>query len=422
MRELLIVLQREFVERVRSRSFVVSTLLTPLFLAGFALVSAGGGGTDTFRLVIVDETPSALGRSAAEALNRDNAPGQDIIIATAVPGTAVARRDSLDAAVFTGEIDAYLRVPAEVERGGAAELRAEAAVEGATRRRIAGVLTSAAQAERLEEVGLDTGQLQRILAPVEIQSVRLAAEGDREVLSGAELALSLITGFFLYFLILLYGTQVMQSVQEEKNNRIAEVLVSSLRAQNLMLGKVLGVGAAALLQVGIWVALGYAIFAFREPLQQFGLPLGSVEDTLREAGPGMLVASLLYMLLGFFLYATMFAAVGAAAPTTEDAQRFTVPLIFPLVIPMLLAESVVTAPDDTAAVVASWVPLTAPLIMPMRLGAGGGSAAEVGGTLLMLVASVLAVGWIAGKIYRVGILSTGKRPTLGELARWLRAA
>jgi len=134
------------------------------------------------------------------------------------------------------------------------------------------------------------------------------------------------------------------------------------------------------------------------------------------------VSALLYLVLGFFLYATLFAAVGAAAASTEDAQRFTFPLILPLFVPMFLAEGIVAAPSGTTAVVLSWIPFTAPLVVPMRMGAGGTAPWEVGGTLLVLALSVVAVSWVAGKIYRVGILSTGTRPSLGDLLRWIRMA
>jgi ABC-2 type transport system permease protein len=128
------------------------------------------------------------------------------------------------------------------------------------------------------------------------------------------------------------------------------------------------------------------------------------------------------MLLGFFLYATLFAAVGAAMSSSEDAQRFTLPLILPLVVPMMMAEQIVSAPTDGVAVVLSWIPFTAPLVMPMRIGAAGATTAEILGTTAFLALSVLVIGWIAGKIYRVGILSTGKRASVGDLIRWIRMA
>ena len=137
----------------------------------------------------------------------------------------------------------------------------------------------------------------------------------------------------------------------------------------------------------------------------------------------MLVAIVLaYLLLGFFLYASLFAAAGAAAASSEDAQRFTFPLIMPLIIPMMMMGVIVEAPPDTLAVVLGWIPLTMPLAMPMRIGAGGTSGLEVAASLVALAVSVVLLGVVAGKIYRIGILSTGKRPTLRELARWLRMA
>jgi ABC-2 type transport system permease protein len=161
---------------------------------------------------------------------------------------------------------------------------------------------------------------------------------------------------------------------------------------------------------------------FRNQLMSFGLPQGMFSALMSGANAGVLVSALLYLIFGFFLYATLFAAAGSAMASSEDAQRFTFPLIMPLVIPMIMADSIVSAPQDTVAVVLSWIPLTSPLVMPMRIGAGGASTVEIVGTIAELALSVVVLGWVAGKVYRVGILSTGKRPTFGEMLRWIRMA
>jgi ABC-2 type transport system permease protein len=422
MRELLIVLQREFVERVRSKSFVVSTILTPLLFLGFAvgprLVDRARGG-DTHHLALVEDGAGIA--EAAASLLQAPAPGDDeLFLVEVVHRPAAEVSDSLSTAVAAGELDAYVLIPSDVWRGGAVEIRSEDVVGGSLRRRIEGALSGAARAQRLQRAGLPPEELALVLRPVPVEVTRLTPEGDAQQ-SEAGLVLAILVGFSLYMMILLYGTQVMQSVQEEKTNRIAEVLVSSVRAPQLMLGKVLGVGLAALLQVAIWVGLGAVFLSYRERLLGAGVPAALV-SAFADAEPRVLFSALVYMLLGFFLYATLFAAVGAAMSSSEDAQRFTLPLILPLAVPMMLAEQIVSAPADGVAVVLSWIPFTAPLVMPMRIGAAGATTAEILGTIGFLALSVLVVGWIAGKIYRVGILSTGKRASLGDLIRWIRMA
>jgi ABC-2 type transport system permease protein len=425
MRELLIVLQREFVERVRTRSFIISTILTPLLLLLFGLgpslvnrMRTGG----EYRLAVVDETPHRLGGRVQEILApAGEADPDNRFRIELLPGPAGDQRATLDARVTGDELDGYLVLPAGLASGDPADLRSRDAVPGSTRRQIAAAVSTAVQAERMQSAGIAPQQLGAILQPVKVNTIRLTATGEKAQ-SDAGLIFAILVGFFLYILILLFGPQVMQSVQEEKQNRIAEVLVSSVRAPQLMLGKVLGVGLAALLQVGIWAALATLIMTFRNQLMSFGLPEGLFTTLMSGANAGVLVSALLYLIFGFFLYATLFAAAGSAMASSEDAQRFTFPLIMPLVIPMIMADSIVSAPQDTVAVVLSWIPLTSPLVMPMRIGAGGASTVEIVGTIAELALSVVALGWVAGKVYRVGILSTGKRPTFGEMIRWIRMA
>ena len=214
----------------------------------------------------------------------------------------------------------------------------------------------------------------------------------------------------------------MHSVQEEKTSRIAEVLISSVRPLDLMLGKVLGVGATALTQVAIWVAFVWSALGADERLASLGIPMDEVASAASGISGWVLTSAVLYLILGFLLYAMLFAAVGAAAASTEDAQRFTFPLILPLFVPIFLAQAIVESPDGTTAVILSWIPLTAALVMPMRVGSGGASTPEVGATLALLGSSVVLVGWVAGKIYRVGMLSAGSRASVRDLVRWIRMA
>ncbi|HET8656529.1 MAG TPA: ABC transporter permease [Longimicrobiaceae bacterium] len=420
MRELWIVLGREFTERVRSRSFLLSTILTPVFLLliafGPQLLEHAHNGE--LSLAIIDATGSGLGEATAARLQ---AAGGDTHFTVATVPARASVRDSVGALVTAGGLDGYLYLPSNLLSGASAELRTHDSPPSGVERQITAALSSSVQAERLRAVGLAPQQLASLLQPVGLDAARLTSGGQAEH-SEAAMVFGLVVTFFLYFLLLLYGTQVMHSVQEEKTNRISEVLVSSIRAPQLMLGKVLGVGGAALLQVAIWVAVGAAILAYPGGPGRGSATLAAVRPFVHAAGAGMLIAILLYMLLGFFIYASLFAAVGAAAASTEDAQRFTFPVMMPLILPIVLAGEIVTAPNDALAVTLSWIPFTSPLVMPMRLGAGAATDAEVAGTFAALLVAVLVIAWIAGKIYRVGILSTGKRASLGDIARWVRSA
>lgn len=428
MSELWLVLEREFMLRVRTRSFILSTVLVPLFMLALfgipiALEVTGGGGEQ--RIAIIDEGPAVVGEQVVAALTSPPARRRDIryeVEHLRVPLASV--RDSMNAAVAADALDGYLWIPPDVVEGSQVAYRARNVTDFSIQERIRQTVSQAVHGARLSAAGLDMAEVGALLRPVSVEASRITRDGDEGGGAAGTFLLSIFAGLLLYFLILLYGAQVMQSVQEEKTNRIAEVLVSSIRAQHLMMGKVMGVGGAALFQVAIWIAFAAVLLSQRERIASaLGAPTGVMDGFLRSlVDPMAVVAILLFALLGFFLYAALFAAAGAAAASSEDAQRFTFPLITPLLIPIVLQTQIIRDPQGTLATVLGWLPLTSPIVMPMRMGSGTLHLAEVLGSLVVLIVGVGLLGWLAGKIYRVGILSTGKRPTLRELGQWLRAA
>lgn len=424
MHELRIILGREFRERVRTKSFVLSTLLTPVFFVGILfgplLIERMGGGQERV-LAMIDESGSAIGDEIARALSGPEGDDADRLTVRVVPGTAAALEDSLAAEVLADRLDGLLVVPSDILYGGAVQYRARSVTDTGLQRRISAAASAAAQGRRLEGAGIDPSMLADIMHPVQVNASRVGGGGEEQS-AEAGIFVSLMVGFALYMLILLYGVQVLQSVQEEKNNRISEILVSSMRASHLMLGKVLGVGMAAFLQIAIWIGLALVLARPLGGMLGDGGEMSMLAGLVSQVEPSLIVSVLGFLLLGFFLYASLFAAAGAAAASSEDAQRFTFPLIMPLIIPMMTISSIISAPRDALAVVLSWIPFTMPLAMPIRIGAGGTTGVEVAASLVVLALSVLLLGTLAGKIYRIGILSTGKRPTMRELVRWLRTA
>ncbi len=421
MSELWIVLQREFVERVRSRSFVASTVLTPVFFSLFLVVPALTGRPTperAERVAVVDESRAGIGEAVARAV----AAQGGAVELTVLPRPLDEVEDSLLTLLSAGAgVDALLWIPPAVLDAGTASYRVREGGE-ALRGQLALALSAAVVQARLRRVGVEPALATAVFEPVRLVASRVGGIPGAAPPEEGGILFALMIGFSLYFLILLYGVQVLHSVQEEKSNRIAEVLISSIRASHLMLGKVLGVGFAALLQVAVWLTLALVLHAWRRRLAELlGVP-SELFDALRApADPWIAASMLVFAVLGFFLYSSLFAAAGAAAASAEDAQRFTLPLVAPLLVPVLVAQPIVETPEGTLARVLGWFPLTSPVVMPMRMGAGTPGGWEVAGSLLLLVFSVYALGSLAGKVYRVGILSTGKRPSLGELARWARA-
>jgi ABC-2 type transport system permease protein len=224
-----------------------------------------------------------------------------------------------------------------------------------------------------------------------------------------------------YFIIAMYGHAVMRSVIQEKVTRISEILVSTVRPIHLMGGKIAGVSAAALLQLAIWGGLIALVVSQSEMLQDsFGVPTSAV-DAFR-LDPAVGVVLLLLFVLGFLLYASLFAALGAAMSTEQEAQPYQMALMLPLFVPLIFLGPITTDPEGGLATFLSLFPLTSPVAMPMRLAAAPADPVAIATALGLLVAASVLFAWLAGKIYRIGILATGKRPSFGELVRWIRAA
>src|SRR5438309_7122801 len=230
-------------------------------------------------------------------------------------------------------------------------------------------------------------------------------------------------GVVLFLVITIYGVNVMGSVVEEKAARIVEVLVSALRPFQLMMGKVLGVGAVSLFQFVLW---GLGVKLLLSQRRALLADLGGVEEArqvfqMPHLSAATLGVFLSYFLGGFFLYSAMYAAVGAMSSNEQEARQAQQPVMFLLLVAYVSMFGLTTNPESTYAVTLSLIPFTAPIAMPVRWAASTVPAGELGASLGLLAAGIGAVTWMAARIYRVGILMTGKRPNVRELVRWVRA-
>ncbi|HET7230024.1 MAG TPA: ABC transporter permease [Longimicrobium sp.] len=427
MSEVMIVFRREFLERVRSRAFALGTVLFPLFMAAMWIIPAKvgqGGGSRT--IVIVDQAPAGVGALVEQGLTNPQGPaasGKDRVTYTVqrVAQPLEQVRATLIRRVQAKEIDGWLYLPPDIVRSSQAQYRARNVANFAVIGDLQRATTQAVQAARLQAAGLDAGQVAGLVKRVDVATARVTDKGEEGGSAASAFMLSYIIGFLTYMMILLYGMNVLRSVLEEKTNKIAEVIVSSMKASHLMLGKILGVGSVALLQVAIWATVTGLISSRGDFLaRRFNLPPGAFD--MVNVPVGTLLAVLGFFVLGFLLYSAMYAALGAAVNSEQEAQQFQVLVMAPLIIPIALVFRIVSDPLGPVATVLGMIPFTAPVTMAMRLAAAPVPPVQIVGSLALMLVTVLAVAWLAGKIYRVGILSTGKKPSLAELGRWLRAA
>lgn len=425
MRNTLLIIKREFRERVASKSFLVGTLLFPALMIGLLLLPrlVGSGGSE-WDLALVSEAPGSVTDTFERLLTTPPDTGNDEANryrVVRVDGPIDTVRERLADRLRSEELDGYIALPADVLQSGSVAFRARKGGSFDVIRDLRSAATRAVQSERLQRSGIDPSAVAALVAPVRIDEARLTDQGEQRGGAVSTFLTAYVVAFLIYLMTTLYGVAVMRSVLEEKTNRIAEVLMSTIRASHLMAGKIIGVGSAAVVQVAIWVVIMTLIVKFSPKLGGgFSLPEPMLEALNVAPATGVLL--FFYFLLGFFLYASIFAIVGAAVTSEQEAQSVQFIALIPLIAPMLFLQTILNAPLGGVARVMGLIPFTAPVTMPMRMASTAIPALDVAISLVLMVLGIVAVAWVAGKVYRVGILSTGKRPSLGELVQWVRSA
>jgi ABC-2 type transport system permease protein len=430
MREVLLVLEREFNERVRTRAFVLGTVLFPLIMVALLLLPTVGGGSTARSIVIVDEAPAPIGDLFVAALTR--APGPNGAMrrgrgasleyrVQVMPGPIDAVRGDLIARIEAKQIDGYVALPAALADSGVVQYRSTRLADARMMGDLRMAAGEAVHAYRLSRSGIDVQRVAELLTPVRLDGGRVDVRGEEAGTAQSGFMFAYIVAMIIYIMIAMYGTGVTRSVLEEKNNRIAEVLVSSMRATHLMAGKILGVGAAVILQILIWVAVVVLLVTQSELLaQQFNINPAALNAVAAQPGTAALLGA--YFVLGFLLFAALFAALGAAVTSDQEAQSFQMLFMVPLFLPLLFIMQLTTRPLEPLARTLGMIPFTAPVAMPMRMATARVPVAEVLISIAILIVTLFLTSWIAGKIYRIGILSTGRRPGMRELIHWLRAS
>lgn len=419
MSEVWIVLKREFMERVRTRSFLLATFLFPLFIIGLNVVPHLMGDEETVRrVVVVDEAPAGMAQMVVAGLStpREGRSYKLEVVRQPLAGMQASLRER----ITSKEIDGYLHLPADVVATSKVSYRARNVSNLGVMTDMRRAATQAVQETRLRAAGLQATDVRALLRPVEVSTARVTATGEEGGSALVTFMAAYGMAMLMWLMVFLYGVNVMRSVLEEKTNRIVEVLVSSMKASHLMMGKILGVGLVALLQVAIWgvlIAVGLTVAGQR--LQTGGAASIMAGLKLTPAAAATLLG---FFVLGFFLYAAIFAAIGAAVTTDQEGQQFQSFAMVPMMLPILFFPKVVGDPLGTTATVLGIVPFTAPVANAMRLGSTEIPAAQVVTSLVLLALTIAVVVWVAGKIYRFGILSTGKKASLADVGRWLRAA
>ena len=419
MRKVWAVIRREFVERVRTKWFWISAILGPVLFAGiivFQIVQSVGGAVR--QIAVVDSTSAGYGTRVVDGLG-----GSRVIRATLVPATPGVI-DSLTNLVETKQISGFLILSNQLTETGKAEYRASnlsfQTVEELQRSLNRLLLKVRLEGRGVNPAVVDWAQSLRVT----LDQKKIARGQTTEESAGQSFMMAYLISILLFMAILLYGVNVMTSVLEEKKDRIVEVLISSLRPFQLMLGKVLGAGAVSFFQFLIWGVSARVLVSLRAPIARaLGADAAMAQEIKLPPVPFATIAVFMaFFLGGFLLYSAMFAAVGAMSSNEQEARQAQQPVTYLLMISYLSIIGLTNDPSSTFAKTLSIVPFTSPIATPVRWTGGSMGTGELVLSLAMLVLAIGGVTWVAARIYRVGILMTGKRPTMKELVRWVRTA
>lgn len=408
-----IIIKREYFERVMRKSFIISTLLTPILMIGLmltpALIALFSSPEDK-TVAVIDETPQQIGK-------RLEAEGDLKFAVVDMELKDAMASEDYDAVLLVGE-DA-------VSRPDNLKLYSHEAASMQTESAISSQLESIIEAERLKSYDIDNlAQIMKeVKTDVNLETFRITEGDTSETSSVVSYIVGMFTSLMLYMFIMIYGQMVMTSIIEEKNNRVLEIVVSSVSPNSLMMGKIVGIGLVAVTQILIWGLLLTGCSLWLMPLVS-GAAQSAGDIDLGVLGSPWYIAELfgyimLFLIGGYLFYSSIYAAVGSAVDNIQDASQLVSIATIPIIIAMVLGMAVAQDPSSSLAVWSSIIPFTSPVVMMARIPFGI-PAWQITVSLVVLYTSFGAMVWLSAKIYRVGIFMYGKKPTIGELIRWAR--
>ncbi len=450
MTKFLAVVKREYMTRVRTKMFIVFTILGPLMVLLFTVVPAliAGIKVSATRIAVIDQTEGGRmyervrdsilrekddegGRAAGAGQGNANgapaAPGAERVPPGAAGANFVVERTLLDGRsveevsrdlgerVRRDELDGYLILPPDILQDGEVQYFARNVGDEFTREQLRNRISRAVRDQRMDDEKISPQLIDRINKPVNMMA-RNSESGKQE--SGGGFFFVFIIGFLIYIMIIMYGQVILAAVVEEKETRIAEMLFSSVRSFPLLLGKLVGVSLVALTQFVIW-ALAFGAFAL------YGVGLLSARGVSIGAPsvpPVFFLYFFLFFLLGYFVYATLYALVGSVVTTTQEGGQLAMPILFLLIIGFYFTFPVIRSPNSGLAFWVSVFPFFSPITMIVRIVTQTPPLWQILLSLAVGYGTVVLLMWLAARIYRTGMLMYGKRATIPEILRWIRQA
>ncbi len=424
MNRIHIIIKREYLSRVRKKSFLVASILGPVFMAAVIILPTyfATQGVEQKEVLVLDES-----ELFADHFTSDDELVFEIIDADIEEAKQKMQDDDFYGLIYIPEID--------LENPGGYKFYSGSNPSLAVVGKIEGTIDWRVEDLRLQQSGLDTEVIESFKVNTSIDTINLSSTGtEKSSSSGAATAIGYIAAFLIYMFIFIYGAQCMRGVIEEKNTRIVEVIVSSVKPFHLMIGKIIGIAAVGLTQFIVWILLSSMVVAGissvmgldKPPAQAPGMTAEQMDPSFVEQAfeslqainfPMVLVAFAFFFIGGYLLYGALFAAVGSASDSDADAQQFMLPVTIPLIFAIIMLSAVLTDPDGSLAFWLSIIPFTSPVIMMMRVPFGV-EIWELLLSMILLIGGFIFTTWVASRIYRVGILMHGSKVNWKVLAKW----
>ena len=413
MNKMFAVARWEYVEKIKSKAFLISLVLMPVIMIAFGVLPTlfvSRSDTESRKIGVFDQTGRLI-KPLQQYLDRryklpDGRPNYVLIMLADTMNSVKEGKNLADALVLAGGIEGYVIIPRSIMTDSSVEYRSENVGNIRVTDRLTSSIRDLVVQRKLHERGIDPVFARELTTPLEMRTIKLSKSGEEESGFGEIFFKAYIFMMMLVFMIMMSGQMLVRSMLEEKSNRVVEVLVSSCAPKELMGGKILGLSGLGLTQMGVWAVIGFGI----------SLKLGINFISLPAA-----LLLLTYSVLGYLLYAGIFVAVGAPVSTEQEAQQITSYLTLILFVPMAIAFAIMQNPNSLLVTVLTYIPLMTPTMMAMRIPINMPSPVEIIVSITLLAASALGAIWAAGKIFRVAILAYGKRPTVSDLLRYLRS-
>lgn len=412
MKKVFAVAKWEYVEKIKSKAFLVSLIIIPLIMIAMGVLPgllASRPDTESKIIGVFDQSGEIF-QPLKKYLNLHyqlptGKPNYILVSVADTLNTIQEGKNLADALVLASEIEGYVIIPKSIMEDTSVEYRSENVGNIRVTDRLTTAIRDLVVGKKLHDQGIDPLLVKQLTSPLEMKTIKLSKSGEEESGFTQVFFTAYVFMMMMLFLVLTSGQLLVRSMLEEKSNRVVEVLVSSCSATDLMAGKVLGLSGLGLTQMGIWVIMGLAISL------KFGVSAIALPSAL---------LLLLYFILGYVLYAAIFVAAGSPVSTEQEAQQITSYLSLTLVLPIALALPVMQNPNAMLVRVLTFVPLMTPTMMAMRIPIQMPSTVEIVSSLALLALSAVVMMWVAGRIFRIAILIYGKRPSIGELVKYIR--